>query len=157
MHQANWGVYGVRKLWHAARRAGYEVGRDQVARLIGIAGISGAVRGKHRTVTTRSDRSAPRHPDLVEHGWGGPSEPNQLWVAAFSHVWKLAAFCYVAFVADVFSRRILGRRISTTKEATLVVDAFRQALQVRHRARRLGPPPDWSITATPARNTSRWR
>ena len=49
LHQANWGVYGVRKLWHAARRAGHEVGRDQVGRLMGIARISGAVRGRHRS------------------------------------------------------------------------------------------------------------
>jgi putative transposase len=141
LHRANWGVYGTRKLWHAARRAGHEVGRDQVGRLMGIAGISGAVRGKHRTVTTRSDRSAPRHPDLVKRGWDGPSETDQLWVVDFSYVWTLAGFCYVAFVVDVFSRRILGWRVSTSKEATLVVDAFRQALQVRHRG-------DASWTAT---------
>ena len=141
LHRANWGVYGTRKLWHAARRAGHEVGRDQVGRLMGIAGISGAVRGKHHTVTTRSDRSAPRHPDLVKRGWDGPSETDQLWVADFSYVWTLAGFCYVAFVVDVFSRRILGWRVSTSKEATLVVDAFRQALQVRHRG-------DASWTAT---------
>jgi putative transposase len=133
LHRANWGVYGVRKLWHAARRAGHEVGRDQVGRLMGIAEISGAVRGKHRTVTTRSDCSAPRHPDLVKRGWDGPSEPDQLWVADFSYVWTLAGFVYVAFVVDVFSRRILGWRVSTSKQSTLVVDAFRQALQVRHR------------------------
>jgi transposase InsO family protein len=133
LHQANWGVYGTRKLWHAARRAGHEVGRDQVGRLMGIAGISGAVRGKHRTVTTRSDRSAPRHPDLVKRGWDAPTWTDQLWVADFSYVWTLVGFCYVAFVVDVFSRRILGWRVSTSREASLVVDAFRQALQVRHR------------------------
>jgi transposase InsO family protein len=132
LHRANWGVYGVRKLWHAARRAGHEVGRDQVGRLMGIAGISGAVRGKHRTITTKSDRTAPRHPDLVNRGWRGPTQTDQLWVADFSYVWTLAGFCYVAFVVDVFSRRILGWRVSTSKEASLVVDAFRQALQVRH-------------------------
>ena len=133
LHRANWGVYGVRKLWHAARRAGHEVGRDQVGRLMGVAGISGAVRGKHRTTTTKSDRTAPRHPDLVKRGWHGPTATDQLWVADFSYVWTLAGFCYVAFVVDVFSRRILGWRVSTSKEASLVVDAFRQALQVRHR------------------------
>ena len=133
LHRANWGVYGIRKLWHAARRAGHEVGRDQVGRLMGIAGISGAVRGTHCTVTTRSDRSAPRHPDLVKRGWDAPTGADQLWVADFSYVWTLAGFCYVAFVVDVFSRRILGWRVSTSKEASLVVDAFRQALQVRHR------------------------
>lgn len=141
LHRANWGVYGTRKLWHAAHRAGHEVGRDQVGRLMGIAGISGAVRGKHRTVTTRCDRSAPRHPDLVKRGWDGPTGTDQLWVADFSYVWTLAGFCYVAFVVDVSSRRILGWRASTSKQAPLVVDPSRQALQVRHRG-------DASWTAT---------
>lgn len=56
-------VYGVRKLWHAMKRAGHEMGRDQVARLMAIAGITGVVRGKRRTVTTEHDDRAPRHPD----------------------------------------------------------------------------------------------
>ncbi|TDC45156.1 IS3 family transposase, partial [Jiangella ureilytica] len=132
VHAANWGVYGVRKLWHAARRAGLDVGRDQVARLMGIAGITGAVRGRHRTVTTRRDQSAPRHPDLVKRGWNTPTSVNELWVGDFSYVWTLAGFCYVAFVVDVFSRRILGWRVSTSREASLVIDAFRQALHTRH-------------------------
>jgi putative transposase len=134
LHRANWGVYGIRKLWHAARRAGLELGRDQVGRLMEIAGITGAVRGKHRTLTTRSDRSAPRHPDLVKRGWDAPTGPDQLWVADFSYVWTLAGFVYVAFVVDVFSRRILGWRVSVSRETSLVLDAFRQALHVRHRA-----------------------
>ena len=114
LHRANWGVYGVRKLWHAARRAGLDVGRDQVGRLMGIARLTGAVRGQHRTATTRSDERAPRHPDLVGRGWHAPTAPDQLWVADFSYAWTLAGFCYVAFVVDVFSRRILGWRVTTT-------------------------------------------
>ena len=103
--QNNWGVYGARKLWHAARRAGHDIGRDQVARLMKIAGISGVLRGKHRTITTRRDDAAPRHPDLVKRGWAAPTGIDQLWVADFSYVWTLAGFCYVAFVVDVFYRR----------------------------------------------------
>jgi putative transposase len=133
LHRANWGVYGIRKLWHAARRAGLPMGRDQVARLMGIAAITGAVRGRHRTITTRGDQSRPRHPDLVKRAWHAPTDPDQLWVADFSYVWTLAGFCYVAFVVDVYSRRILGWRVSTSKEASLVIDAFRQALQLRAR------------------------
>ena len=60
--QANWGVYGARKLWHAARRAGLVVGRDQVARLMRIAGVTGTIRGRHRTVTTRRGDAARRTP-----------------------------------------------------------------------------------------------
>lgn len=81
--QNNWGVYGARKLWHAARRAGHDIGRDQVARLMKIAGISGVLRGKHRTITTRRDDAAPRHPDLVKRGWAAPIGIDQLWVADF--------------------------------------------------------------------------
>jgi putative transposase len=129
----NWGVYGARKLWHAARRAGHHIGRDQVARLMRLAGIAGTIRGKHRTVTTRRDQTAPRHPDLVQRGWHAPTGTDQLWVADFSYAWTLAGFCYVAFVVDVYSRRILGWRVTTTKHTGMVTDALRQALQVRRR------------------------
>ncbi len=133
LHRANCGVYGIRKLWHAARRAGLDVGGDQVGRLMEVAGITGAVRGRHHTDTTRSDRSAPRHPDLVSRRLGRPTGTDQLWVADFSYVWTLGGFCYVAFVVDVFSPRILGWRVATSRHTSLVLDAFRQALQVRHR------------------------
>ena len=141
MWQENWGVYGARKLWHAARRAGHDVGRDQVARLMRIAGITGVVRGQHRTVTTVATTTAPRHPDLVKRGWAAPTGPDQLWVADFSYVWTLAGFVYVAFVVDVFSRRILGWRVTTTKHTGMVTDALRQALQVRRRGEH-----DWVAT-----------
>ena len=63
--RANRSVYGAEKLWVAMRRAGHDVGRDQVARLMGIVGIEGVRRGKHRTRTTWRDATAPRHPDLI--------------------------------------------------------------------------------------------
>lgn len=138
LHRANWGVYGARKLHAAARRAGLGgeqgIGRDQVARLMGVAGITGAVRGRHHTRTTTRDERAPRHPDLVKRGWNTPTRPDQLWVADFTYCWTLAGFVYVAFVVDVFSRRILGWRASTSKQAFLVTDALRQAIDVRGRA-----------------------
>ena len=127
----NWRVYGVRKLYHAARRAGIDVGRDQVGRLMKIAGIRGVIRGRHATRTTVRDQSAPRHPDLVSRGWDAPTGIDQLWVADFSYVWTLTGFCYVAFVVDVFSRRILGWRVSTSKQTPLVTDALHQALTTR--------------------------
>jgi transposase InsO family protein len=126
-------VYGVRKLWHAARRAGIEVGRDQVGRLMGIAGIRGAVRGRHRTVTTRRADTAARHPVLVARDWDAPTAPDERWVAHFSYVWTSAGFCYVALVVDVFSRRILGWRVTSSKQTSLVTDALRRALHARSR------------------------
>jgi putative transposase len=130
---ANRSVYGLRKLTAAARRAGLDIGRDQVGRLMRIVGIEGVVRGRHHTVTTRRDEHATRHPDLVNRGWDAPTGPDQLWVADFTYVWTLAGFVYVSFVTDVFSRRILGWRVSTSKTTPLVTAALEQALFTRRR------------------------
>jgi putative transposase len=159
--EKNWGVYGVRKLWRAARRAGLgggrSLGRDQVGRLMGIAGITGAVRGRHRTRTTVRDEKAARHPDLVNRGWDAPTATDQLWVADFSYVWTLTGFVYVALVVDVYSRRVLGWRVSTSRAAPLVTDALRQALDVRQRS-----DSRWAATglvhhSDAGTHTHRWR
>lgn len=128
LHEQNWGVYGVRKLWHAARRAGLDVGRDQVARMMRIAGISGAVRGRHRTTTTRRQNAAPRHPDLVNRGWRTPQDLDEVWVADFSYVWTLTGFVYVAFVVDVFAQRIVGWHAAVDKRTDLVLIPVRIAM-----------------------------
>ncbi len=82
--RANRSLYGAEKLWTAAQKAGVEVGRDQVARLMGVLGIEGVRRGGHRTKTTVGDAKAPRHPDLVEWDWTAPVRPDQWWVANFT-------------------------------------------------------------------------
>jgi transposase InsO family protein len=126
-------VYGVRKMWHAARRAGLRVGRDQVGRLMRIAGIQGVRRGTHRTTTTTRDERAARHPDLVKRGWKTPNRPDAVWVADFTYVWTASGFCYVSFITDVYSRRILGWRASMSKTTDLVTAALAQALATRRR------------------------
>lgn len=126
-------LYGRRKLWKTARRSGLQLGRDQVQRLMKLAGIDGVVRGKHRIVTTESDPKAPRHPDHVKRRWSWPTRPDQWWVADFTYVWTAAGFCYVSFITDVFSRRILGWRVSTSKATPLVTSALEQALFTRRR------------------------
>lgn len=131
--RANRSVYGADKLWTAMGKAGHDIGRDQVARLMGIVGIEGVRRGKHKTRTTWRDASAPRHPDLINRAWSTPSRPDQWWVADFTYVWTLAGFVYVSFVTDVFSRRILGWRVSSSKTTPLVMSAFEQALFTRRR------------------------
>ena len=127
-------VYGVRKMWHAARRAGLALGRDQVGRLMRIAGVQGVRRGAHHTVTTTRDERAPRHPDLVKRGWSAPNRPDAVWVADFTYVWTACGFCYVSFITDVYSRRILGWRASMSKTTDLVTSALAQALATRRRA-----------------------
>lgn len=131
--RANRSLYGAEKLWTAALDDGLEVGRDQVARLMGILGIEGVRRGKHTTVTTRRDPKAPRHPDLIRRDWNAPTRPDQWWCADFTYVWTLAGFVYVSFVTDVFSRRILGWRVSARKTTALVLSALEQALFTRRR------------------------
>jgi len=130
-------LYGQHKLWKTACRAGgvtgRERGRDQVARLMRIAGIRGVVRGKRSTITTRPEPAAPRHPDHIQRAWDTPARPDQWWVADFSYVWTLAGFIYVSFVTDVYSRRILGWRVTTSKTTPLVLSALEQAIFTRRR------------------------
>jgi transposase InsO family protein len=131
--RANRSVYGADKLATAMRKAGHQVGRDQVARLMGIVGIEGVTRGKHTTRTTRRDPAAPRHPDLINRAWSTPTRPDLWWVADFTYVWTLEGFVYTSFVTDVCSRRILGWRVSAAKTTPLVMSALEQALFTRRR------------------------
>ena len=130
---ANRSLYGADKLATAMRKAGHDVGRDQVGRLMGIVGIEGVRRGRHTTVTTRRDANAARHPDLIRRRWRLPTRPDQWWVADFTYVWTLEGFVYTSFVSDVCSRRILGWRVSPSKATSLVMAALEQALFTRRR------------------------
>ncbi len=121
----NYRVYGARKLWKAARRAGHDVGRDQVARLMRDAGIQGARRGK-RVKTTKADPAASRHPDLVKRQFSAAA-PNQLWVTDLTFVPTWAGVAYVCFLIDAFSRMIVGWRVASHMRTTMVLDAIEMA------------------------------
>ena len=112
IHQENYSVYGVRKMWHAMRHVGWDVGRDQVARLMKIAGLQGVRRGR-KPITTRPTAGEDQRPDLVERRFVA-DRPQQLWVADITYVRILTGFCYVAFITDVFSRRIVGWAVAPT-------------------------------------------
>src|SRR3954451_11704707 len=122
---------GARKLWIRLRGGGHRVARCTVERIMREQGWEGARYGSTHKATI-ADPGHDRHPALVDRNFWAPA-PDQLWVADFSYVWTLAGFVYVAFVVDVFSRRILGWRVTTTKTTPLVTDALHQALQVRRR------------------------
>lgn len=121
----NYRVYGARKLWKAAGRAGHDVGRDQVARLMRAAGICGARRGK-QVKTTKPDHSATRHPDLVKRKFTATA-PNQLWVTDLTFVPTWAGVAYVCFLTDAFSRMIVGWRVASHMRTTMVLDAVEMA------------------------------
>ena len=122
---SNYRVYGARKLWKAAGRAGLVVGRDQVARLMRTAGIEGARRTK-KTRTTCPDPTAARHPDLVDRYFRAEA-PNQLWVTDLTYVPTWAGMAYVCFIVDAFSRTIVGWRVAPHMRTTMVLDAVEMA------------------------------
>ena len=125
-------MYGARKLWHALRREGTEVGRDQVARLMRGLGLAGAVRGKTRR-TTIPAQVGERPADLVERVFAAAA-PNRLWLADITYVATWSGFCYTAFVIDAFSRAIVGWRVSSTLRAELALDALEMAIWSRRSA-----------------------
>lgn len=127
--EANFHVYGVRKVWRQLGREGIVVARCTVARLMRAMGLKGVVRGK--TVrTTIPDPAAPCPLDRVNRQFKAP-RPNALWVSDFTYVATWSGFVYVAFVIDVFARRIVGWRVSRTAHAAFVLDALEQALHER--------------------------
>lgn len=123
--KANYSVYGAHKLWKAAQRAGHDVGRDQVARLMRAAGIRGVKRGR-RVITTRRDDTAPRSPDLVKRDFTAIG-PNQLWVTDLTYVPTWSGVAYACFIVDAFSRMIVGWRVASTMRTEMVLDALEMA------------------------------
>ena len=127
--KANFEVYGADKVWTQLNREGIAVARCTVERLMKLMGLRGVVRGK--TVrTTVSDPSAERPKDLVNRQFTA-ERPNALWVSDFTYVSTWAGFVYVAFIIDVFARRIVGWRASASARTDYVLDALEQALHER--------------------------
>jgi putative transposase len=131
--EANFEVYGARKIWRQLGREGVTVARCTVERLMRSLGIQGAVRGKPAK-TTVSDKATPCPADRVNRQFHAP-RPNVLWVSDFTYVSTWQGFVYTAFVIDVFARRIVGWRVSSTASAGFVLDALEQALHDRRPVR----------------------
>jgi putative transposase len=129
VHEANFGVYGVRKVWRQLGREDIPVARCTVARLMRQMGLQGVVRGRS-TRTTVPDKATPCPADKVNRQFQAP-RPNQLWVSDFTYVATWQGFVYVAFVIDTFARRIVGWRVSRNAQAGFVLDALEQALHDR--------------------------
>jgi putative transposase len=130
VYDENYGVYGAEKVWRQLRREDVDVARCTVERLMRAMGLRGVVRGRAYRVTTVADESLERPLDLVEREFRA-TRPNQLWVADFTYVATWAGFVYVAFVVDVFSRMIVGWRVSRSMRSELALDALEQALHAR--------------------------
>ena len=122
-------VYGAHKLWKAARRAGHEIGRDQVVRLMRELGIRGVSR-RRKVFTTRSDPDELRAPDLVNRQFRA-DRPDALWVTDLTYVATRSGMAYVCFIVDAFSRRIVGWRVAANMRTDMVLDALEMARVAR--------------------------
>ncbi len=129
VHEASFGVCGVRKAWRQLLREGIGVARCTVARLMRAMGLKGVARGKE-VRTTIADKATPCPADRVNRQFRA-ARPNVLWLSDFTCVSTWQGFAYVAFVIDAFARRIVGWRVSRTAQAGFVLDALEQALHDR--------------------------
>lgn len=134
---ANREVYGAHKLWRAARRAGHEIGRDQVARLMRQMGIEGISRRRRKVFTTVADPDAVRAPDLVNRNFCA-DRPDAPWVTDLTYVPTRTGMAYVCFIVDAFSRRIVGWRVASHMRTDMVLDALEMARRSRGRRRLIG-------------------
>ena len=162
IHADNFDVYGARKVWHQLRREGVVVARCTVERLMRHMGLAGRTRGRRKRTTIAGDVGA-RPADLVDRTFVAGS-PNQLWVADITYAATWSGFAYTAFVIDVFSRRIVGWRVSTTLRAELALDALEMAIWTRqeenlaglvHHSDRARPIPRHPLHRSPRRRRRR--
>ncbi len=128
--QANLRVHGADKVWMQMNREGIAVARCTVERLMRRLGLRGVIRGKV-VRTTVSDRKAPCPLDRVNRQFRA-ERPNQLWGSDFTYVSTWQGWLYVAFVIDVYARRIVGWRVSSSMRTDFVLDALEQALFRSH-------------------------
>jgi putative transposase len=131
VHRDNYGVYGVRKMHAALRRAGIDIGRDQTARLMRELGLAGVRRGTVKRTTVRDDTAA-RPADLVNRDFRADG-PDQLWVCDLTYIRTWVGFGYLALVIDVFSRRIVGWALAGHMRTELPLEALELAVWTRQR------------------------
>jgi putative transposase len=115
---------------------GMQVGEKRVARLMRQAGLVSIYAKKRKGSTTRA-KEHPLAPDLVQRDFCVDG-PDQLWVADFSQLTTWQGTCYVAVVADAFSRLCLGWSVRADKTVELVLEALDMAIWRRGQMRAAG-------------------
>jgi putative transposase len=130
LHAANYYAYGYRRMWKALQRAGEDVGRDRVKRLMATNDIQGAKRRGKPWRTTITDPAAHRPPDLVQRDFSA-TRPDALWVADFTYLRCWEGVVFFSFVIDAYSRRIVGWQFASHMRTDIVLDALRMALTRR--------------------------
>ena len=128
-HDASFGLYGTRKVWHQLRREGIKVAKCTVERLMQSMGLAGIRRGK-TTITTVSNPKAPCPLDKVNREFR-VSRPNALWVVDFTYVHTWAGFVYVVFVPGGRGDRQFAADRLDTQFLTMAVDERHHHLRWR--------------------------
>lgn len=126
IHQRSRETYGYPRVHAELCALGVRCGRRRVARLMRKAGIRGCMRGKKKRTTRRDPRAVPAL-DLVNRDFRATA-PDKLWTADITYVRTDEGFLHLAFVLDVYSRRIVGWSMATHLRTELVVDALEMAV-----------------------------
>jgi putative transposase len=123
-------VYGARKTWKELKRRGVDVGRDQVARVMRQHGLEGKLRGRKRRTTIPDETAVELARDLLQRDFTATG-PNEKWVCDLTYIRTWNGFCYLAFILDCYSRKIVGWQLTTHMRAELVLDALEMANGLR--------------------------
>jgi transposase InsO family protein len=129
-HVLTRGVYGYRRITAELREQGCVVNRKRIARLMSLAGLSGADRRRRAGKPRQAERQTPPAPDLVNRQFTADA-PDQLWVADATYLRTWEGWLYLAVVVDAFSRKVVGWSISDRFTSELVIDAFGMAAHRR--------------------------
>ena len=129
--EANYQLYGARKVWRQLQREGIQVARCTVERLMRAAGLQGVVCGTAKRTTISAEPGGPQPADLVERRFTA-TRPNQLWVADLTYIRTWSGFVYAAFVIDAFSRMLVGWQLATHLRTDLALDALEMAIWHRN-------------------------
>jgi transposase InsO family protein len=123
-------VYGARKTWKELKRRGADVGRDQVGRVMRQHGLEGKLRGRKRRTTIADETAIELARDLLQRDFTATA-PNEKWVCDLTYIRTWNGFCYLAFILDCYSRKIVGWQLATHMRAELVLDALEMANGLR--------------------------
>jgi putative transposase len=131
IHARSRGTYGYPRVHAELKALGVRCSRGRVARLMRKDGLRGCLRGRRRRHTTRQDPLAIPAPDLVKRNFAAPA-PNRLWTADITYLHTDEGFLYLAFILDVYSRRVVGWSMASHLRSELVADALQMALHRRN-------------------------
>jgi len=115
--------YGSRQMAHHLRKAGYNVRRKRVRRLMRVMGLS-AVYCKPKTTVPHPEHRV--YPYLLRNVT--VNRPDQVWCADITYIPMRRGFLYMVAIMDWHSRKVLSWRLSNTMESSFCVEALEEAL-----------------------------